>query len=180
MADLAGISRKEAKKANFAIIYGSGIKNLATFLECSLARARVIQNSIFEAAPEIYTFIKAAEQKISSKGFVQNWLGRRYEIEDPRFHYRAPNRLIQGGAAEVIKVAMNKVDDFLLDKNSKLILTVHDELIFDMAEEERPLIPKLLELMETAYPYKRLPLTASAKTSSKNLYDMEKLENKKE
>lgn len=66
-----------------------------------------IQQSIFRSAPEIKDFLKSVQRTAESRGYIWNWFGRRYYFTDKRFSYKAPNHLIQGGAAEVIKIAMN-------------------------------------------------------------------------
>lgn len=130
-----------------------------------------IQQSIFRSAPEIKDFLKQVQRTAESRGYIRNWLGRRYYFTDKRFSYKAPNHLIQGGAAEVIKIAMNRVDDYLADKESKLLLSIHDELILEVKYGEEYVVEEVKKIMESVYPFKRLPLLVDVEYSEKNLAD---------
>lgn len=170
-ADLSGLKRSEAKNANFAIIYGAGIAKQAAMMKIDEMRARQIRAQIFAAAPEIEVFIKRAMRVAENRGFVVNWLGRRCHFDDPRFAYRAPNAIIQGGAADVVKVAMNRVDDRLRGMKTKLIMNVHDELDLEVHESEASVLPEIKQIMESVYPHRFLPLTVSPSHSFKSLAD---------
>lgn len=136
-----------------------------------IRKAYDIQQSIFRAAPEIKDLLKSVQRTAENRGYVRNWLGRRYQFNDKRWCYRAPNHLIQGAAAEVIKIAMNRVDDLLMGCESKMILTIHDELIFEIKFGEEHLVDKIKEIMESVYPYNRLPLLVDVEYSYTNLCD---------
>jgi DNA polymerase-1 len=170
-AEIGGVSRTEAKMCNFATLYGSGVKNLSEKLGCSEAHARKVRDSIFHSAPEIPEFIRRVIDMAEKRGYIFNWFGRRYQFPDRDWSYRAPNYLIQGGTADVNKIALNRLSDFLEGMRSRLILTIHDEAVFEIHEEEALLIPRLKEIMETVYPYKYLPLTCSVEYSFKSLAD---------
>jgi DNA polymerase-1 len=79
-------------------------------------------------------------------------MGRRCYINDRNFAYKLPNHLIQGGCADVVKVSMNELDDFLEDKKSRMVLQVHDEILFEVHESELDLVPKFKAIMESIYP----------------------------
>lgn len=138
-----------------------------------IRKAYDIQQSIFKAAPEIKDLLKSIQRTAETRGYIRNWLGRRYYFTDKAWAYRAPNHYIQGGAAEVIKIAMNRVDEYLLDKKSKLILSIHDELVIEVAYGEEFVIDEIKKIMESIYPYKRLPLLVDVEYSTKNLADKE-------
>lgn len=170
-AEMAGCTRKQAKTVNFLTLYGGGQKKLAEDLGVSLDKAKKIQDSIFQAAPEILEFknkvISAAERHKK----IFNWLGRKSDFPNKRMCYKAPNTLIQGGANDIVKVAM--VNCFQLLKNYKtdLLFNIHDELVFEMHKSEAHLIPILKDIMQSAYPYRRLPMTCGAEYSFKSLAD---------
>jgi DNA polymerase I-like protein with 3'-5' exonuclease and polymerase domains len=82
-----------------------------------------------------------------------------------------PNHYIQGGCGDVCKLAMNKISSLLKPHKSNMLLQVHDELIIEMKYGEEDLIPKILNIMETAYPENSLPLTAGVDFSNKNWFD---------
>lgn len=136
-----------------------------------IEQAYRIQSSIFKAAPEIKDFLKKVQSTAENRGYVRNWLGRRYYFSDKRYSYKAPNHLIQGGAAEIIKIAMNQVDEYLKDKKSRLLLSIHDELIIEVYYGEEYVIEDIKNIMENIYPYKRLPLLVEVEYSEKNLAD---------
>lgn len=172
-ADLAGITRREAKTVNFATLYGSGIANLAGRLGVSQSRAREIRDSIFKAAPEIRTFIRRVTDAAEKRGWVANWFGRKCSFPDTRFSYRAPNYIIQGGVADIVKVGMNRVAMLLKDKRSKMVLNVHDEIILECVEDEAYLLPEVKRTLEGVYPHRFLPLTWGVAHSFKSLADKE-------
>ena len=88
-----------------------------------------------------------------------------------RFAYKAPNYLIQGGCADIIKLAMNEIDDFLLPYKSRMLLQIHDELLFKVHKSELDIVPSLVNIMERVYPHKHLPLTAGVSYSWKSWAD---------
>jgi DNA polymerase-1 len=170
-ADLVGIPRSLAKNANFAKLYGSGLARLAKTIGKTTAEAQAIVDAIDAAAPEVRILTRRATRTAEERGYVVNWLGRRCFFDDPRLCYRAANALIQGGAADVVKVAMPRVRELLKGRRSKLILNVHDELDCLVHDSEKDVLPKIKEIMETVYPYRYLPLTVSPSFSYKSLAD---------
>lgn len=173
-AELAGISRQEAKSVNFGIIYGQGIPALAAKLGVTREKAEDIQNSLFRAEPKIKKFIDDVRKTARERGFVFGWDGTRYHI--PRIagkdmSYLMVNHLIQGGSAAITKVALKNCVEFLRPFNSRIILPIHDELVFNIHKSELHLVPELKRIMEEAYPYKRLPMEAEVSHSWASLYD---------
>lgn len=144
---------------------------LRKYNEPLIQKAYDVQQSIFRAAPEIKDLLKSVQKTAEQRGYVRNWLGRRYQFPDKRWAYKAPNHLIQGGAAEIIKIAMNRVDEYLLDKESKMLLSIHDELILEVKYGEEFVIDEIKKIMENIYPYKRLPLLVDVEYSETNLAD---------
>lgn len=171
-ADVAGVSRRDAKTVNFATLYGSGVSSLATRLARSETETRAIRDSIFRAAPEILTFIRRVTDTAEKRGFVVNWFGRRCSFPDARLAYRASNYLIQGGCADIVKLAMNRIHRYLQAFKTCLVLTIHDELVLEgPPEEAATVIPAVKEIMEKAYPAKHVPLTCGVDYSFKSLAD---------
>jgi DNA polymerase-1 len=165
MADQAKITRKQAKAGNFANIYGSGLTKFAQTLGCTEPQAKAIREVIFMAAPEIKPFIQRMTKEVEERGFSINWAGRRCTFLDRRFSYKATNYVIQGGGADVIKIAMVKIDRLLEGKKSKLLLSIHDECVCEIHKDELNLIPEIKHTMEISYPAKHLPLTVSIEHS---------------
>ena len=170
------ITRKQAKTANFAVLYGSGDANLAANLKVSKDRAKAIREAIFAASPNMKRFMYKVQERARIAGHIKNWLGRIIHFPVPRpgekeFYYRAPNALIQGGCADVNKVAMNEIDDLLADRETRQVLCIHDELVFEMKYGEEHLIPEIKSIMERVYKHKNLNLTATVEYSEKSLAD---------
>jgi DNA polymerase-1 len=169
------IDRKQAKMSNFLTIYGGGDKKLAEGLKCSLAKARAIRAAIREAVPEMDEFTRAVIRTAETRGFIFNWLGRRCYVPNKNFAYKGPNSLIAGGCADVMKVAMNNIDERLLTAKSRIVMTVHDELPLEVHESEIQTVPRMTqEFMETAFPSQYVRLTTSPEWSDKSLADKKK------
>ena len=209
-AEVANISRKEAKTVNFLSIYGGGVVKLAQnlygtkgskaqlgaiykkmfgwrlsdeeqrawptvtdelrqFNEPVIRKAYDVQQSVFRAAPEIKDFLKAVQRTAETRGYIRNYYGRRYYFTDKRYAYKAPNHLIQGSAADIIKTAMNRVDEYLKDKESKLLLSIHDELIIEVKNDEEFVINEIKNIMEGIWINRRLPLLVDVEISRKNM-----------
>ena len=155
-------ARRKAKAVNFGIVYGISDFGLAEQLEIGVPEARAIIKAFFEAYPEIWTFRQKIIETVQDKGYVTTITGRkRYlpQINDPNYQTRefakraAMNAPIQGSAADLIKLAMIKVDEFLTLNHyqTKLILQVHDELIFALHHDEEHIIKKIVEIMENVF-----------------------------
>jgi len=138
-----------------------------------LHKAKGVQDAIFAAAPELKVFTKAVIESAKNRGYIFNFFGRRYQFPDKKFAYKAPNHLIQGSCADAMKIAMNRIDELLLDYKTKMILTIHDELVLEVFYGEEFLIPQVKAIMEKAYPWKKLPTKVSVEWSNKSLADKE-------
>lgn len=171
-ADLAGISRKQAKTANFALLYGSGNKLMADRLGITEDEAKGIRRAIFDAAPEVEELIRQVMSVAEKRGFVTNWFGRRCDIREKEKSYRGPNYLIQGGCADIVKIAMNRCARLLRDYETDMVLSIHDEIVFEGPKDESlVVIPKVKHIMETVFTSKHLPLTCGVDHSTVSLAD---------
>lgn len=168
-------TRSRAKNGNFALIYGSGNAKLAQTIGCSVEEAAKLRTSIYTVAPEIKSLIRRVMNTAERRGYVFNWMGRRYFFPDKKFAYKAPNYLVQGGCADLVKLVMNRLADYLRGRKSRMLLQVHDELLFEIHESESHIIPDLVSIMEAAYPYKHLPLTVSQSYSLTNWAELKSL-----
>jgi len=170
-ADLVGITRKLAKTLNFAVLYGSGADKMAAMLGISVSEARRLKAHYFANLPYVERFIFQVRNVGRSRGYVRNWYGRHCHIARPDWAYILPNHLIQGGCADVVKIAMNRCDDFLLEKKarSRMILQVHDEILFEVHKNEIDLVPELQKIMEDVYPGRNgMRLEGSVEWSAKS------------
>jgi DNA polymerase I-like protein with 3'-5' exonuclease and polymerase domains len=172
-AQLMGVTRKEAKTLNFMLLYGGGAQKLADELGISLEKAKELKRLYFSKLPKVRAFIEAVTNTAKTRGHVFNWFGRRLHFPNPEHAYRAPNAVIQGGCADVTKIALNRTDDKIkeLKLKTRLILTVHDEIILNVPPDELHFIPVVKEIMESAYPYRNIQLTCSVFYSQKSLAD---------
>ena len=154
--------RYKAKSVNFGIIYGQGAFGLAENLGISRTEAKTIIDNYKKEFPGITQYMASTIQFAKEKGYVETLMGRKRwlrDINSSNFTVRgfaernAINSPIQGSAADMVKLAMIKVQAAIKKNNlkSKMILQVHDELIFDTLKEEAEEMKKLiLENMENA------------------------------
>ena len=156
------LQRRRAKTVNFGIVYGISDWGLGDQLGIGPKEAKEIINSFNESFPEVNVFFKDIIDNATQDGFVSTLFGRRRylrEIHDSNYQVRefakraAMNAPIQGTAADLIKIAMIKIHGKLKQGNykSKMVLQIHDELIFKVDKSEQEIIYKMVkECMENA------------------------------
>jgi DNA polymerase-1 len=156
--------RRKAKMVNFGIIYGISAFGLSQRLSIPRGEAKEIIDAYWMEFPKIKIFMDSAINKARETKYVETILGRRRYLRDINsqnlvdrgFAERnAINAPIQGSAADMIKVAMINIHDFLKKEKlqSKMILQVHDELVFDALKSEIDYLKQRVdELMCTAIP----------------------------
>ena len=154
--------RSQAKTVNFGIIYGQGAFALAEQTGLSRTEAKQMIDSYYENYPKLKIFMTEQVEKARKNGFVETILGRKRHLKDinsnnfvVRGHAErnAVNAPIQGSAADVIKIAMIDIDRALSEGGfkTKMLLQVHDELLFEVPEEEiEPIKALIKEKMESA------------------------------
>lgn len=148
--------RRRAKAINFGIIYGISAFGLAANLGISRTEAKDYIDTYFAEYPEIKQYMTNTQQFVEANGYVTTPFGRKVYIPglDNRatksFALRAAiNAPIQGGAADIIKMAMIRVDKALKQSNldATLLLQVHDELVFEVADKD---VDATVQLVKTA------------------------------
>ena len=169
--------RRQAKAVNFGIVYGISDFGLATQLGITRKAAQAFIDKYLQTYPGIQQYMNSIVDFCDKNGYVKTITNRRREIpeiHDKSFTMRsfgkraAMNAPIQGSAADLIKIAMIKVDKAMKQANvkSKMLLQVHDELIFDVVEEEKEIMAKLVkETMENAM-HLSVPLKAECQFGS--------------
>ena len=162
LTDVDKTMRRSAKTANFGILYGISAFGLAKRLGIPRKEANELIQEYFNKYPQIKTFIDSTIEKVKELGYTETLYGRRRylpEINSDNAQIRAyaernaVNTPIQGTAADIIKNAMLLVDKELSEKGlkCKLILQVHDELVFDVPEGENEILPPILkQVMENS------------------------------
>ncbi len=166
LKDVTGDMRRNAKMVNFGIIYGISAFGLADRLNISRTEAKGIIENYFMQYPQVKEYMDDSIESARSKGYVETVLGRRRYLRDINsanqtvrgFAERnAINAPIQGSAADMIKIAMINIHHALKKKKlqSKMLLQVHDELVFDVFKPELEEVKELvLDKMKTALPLK--------------------------
>ena len=156
------LMRRQAKAINFGIDYGMSAFGLAENLNIPVGIARDFIDSYFEKYPNVKKYMDDTVAKCEQTGYVTTLLNRRREIPEIKHRNRnikefgkraAMNAPVQGSAADLIKVAMINVYNQLNKRNlkSKLILQIHDELIFNVPLEEKNEVMQIVkEQMEQA------------------------------
>ena len=149
--------RRKAKAINFGIIYGISQYGLAKQIGVSNVEAEEFLNSYFLKFPEIKEYMNTTIKFCRKSGYVNNIFGRRTYltgINDKNYNIRnfqeraAINAPIQGSASELMRLAMIRIDNKLADKKntrSKILLQIHDELIFETEESEVKNLSKIIE-----------------------------------
>ena len=159
--------RRKAKAVNFGIVYGQSKYGLAKSIGISNDEAQKFIDKYFETYPKVKEYMLKEIEFVNTHGYVETIFGRkRYlatELASPNYQIRefaqraAINQPLQGTAADLIKMAMIEVDKRLNDSNykTKMIMQVHDELIFEVPKEELDGIKTLvLDAMELNQPLK--------------------------
>lgn len=174
MADMVGVTRKQAKTLNFGLLYGMGKAKLALALGITEDEAGELRKLYFAKLPRVKAFIDRVIGTAERRGYVYNWAGVRYWCEDTQFAYKMPNRIIQGGGSSIMKKAMCELAQVFAAEQaqSRMVITIHDELDFYIHRSEFHLIPRIKSVMESIYPSKHLPLTVSMAHSWKSLGDL--------
>jgi DNA polymerase I len=137
-----------------------------------LYKAEKLRKLYFSKLPMVEKLIDECKTTAADRGFIRTWTGRPIYFKR-NFAYKAPNALIQGGASDVGKIAIIDNVELCSKRKSKLLLAVHDELIFKIHKDEKDLVYDAMEIMKNAFPSKHLPLTVDANIGG-NLWDMEK------
>jgi len=150
-ADMFGVSRKQAKTINFACLYGAGVDKLSTMLGTTKHEASRLRDRYFMALPNVERLIDDVISTGKSRGFVQNWYGRKMYAQK-EFCYALPNHLIQGGGADVVKLAMIEIEKELRGSDIHMVLQVHDQLVFEYPTGmDNTKLKRVKEIMENTY-----------------------------
>lgn len=170
LADVDGEMRRKAKMVNFGIIYGITAFGLSQRLGISRSEAAAIIDEYFKQYPGVKQYMDEAIEKARQQGYAETLLGRRRYLKDINSKNRtvrsfaernAINTPLQGTAADLIKVAMINIQHRIKQENlqSKMVLQVHDELVFDVFKPELKSLQVLVEHeMKTALPSLRVPI----------------------
>lgn len=173
MDDVSSDLRRQAKAVNFGIIYGISGWGLAKQLGCPPGEANTFINKYLDTFSEIRDFMDEAKDEAKANEFVMTLYGRK--CFTPNINAKIPalragaeraaiNAPIQGTAADVMKLAMTRIPKALSQQNlkAKMLLQVHDELIFDVPNEELEAVSKIVKAEMEAVADFDVPLIAEA------------------
>ncbi|MCU4439411.1 DNA polymerase I [Acinetobacter lwoffii] len=159
LEDVTNDQRRQAKAVNFGLLYGMSEFGLIRQLGFTRQESQDYIKQYFHRYPGIYDYMQRTRQVALEQGFVETLLGRRLytpDIDARNMMVRkaaeraAINAPLQGSAADIIKMAMVEVDKMLPKDQAKMLLQVHDELVFEVDEDiADELAPKLAEVMQS-------------------------------
>lgn len=159
-ADVTEDQRTAAKTVNFSLVYGQGDDASAAALKISVSEAKAFKRRYFNNLPEVNPFIQTVQEVVKQRGYVRNFYNRRRRLKSDEA-YKATNALIQGWAADYIKSKMVLLYRYLTNGGflSRILMVVHDEVIFEIHETEEHIVPVLRWLLSDFKLY-RVPITA--------------------
>lgn len=167
----ADAKRNIAKTVNFGLLYGMGQKKLSETLGITTKEAKEIIDKYFNSFPTVRAYFRSIVDNSKEFGYVETLLGRRryfdYENAAPMFRAayerESVNSVFQGSASDLIKLSMNKIHRVIEDEglNAKMLLQIHDELIFEVNEDEAEVLGnRFKEIMQSIMEL-NIPLKAS-------------------
>lgn len=159
--DVTPEMRRRAKVINFGILYGMGVNTLKANLGTDRAEAQKFYNDYFETFTGIASYVEKTKREAARKGYTETFFGRRRYFEGIRSRLpqikaaaerMAINAPMQGTQADVIKIAMHRIDDYIrgekLEKDVHMLLQVHDELIFEIRTGKvKAVVPEISSIM---------------------------------
>ena len=168
--EVSSDQRRNAKTVNFSIIYGAGATNLSRQLSINRVEAKTLIENYFAQYKGLKKYMDDTLDFARENGYVITMLGRKRILRDitskngmmrSNAERMAINTPIQGTAADMIKIAMIKIDAAFKSKKlkSRMIIQVHDELVFDVVQEELELVKQLVsQEMREAIPGLKVPI----------------------
>lgn len=176
VADMAGVRRSLAKNGRFAKQYGAGIPKISETLGVSEEVARKICDALEAQAPVMTAYSNGLTRFVKQNKWGYDWLGRRFYF-DRGFEYKAFNYRIQGGCAEILKIAICEMGKWLKENarpETFMLIPIHDEIVLNVHESDRWILPFLKDIMIRAQRDKKhLAMNVSVHTGA-NFYDLEK------
>ncbi len=176
-AEVTDEMRENAKRVNFGIVYGMSPYGLAKDLGLEPRMAEAFIQEYFLRYPRVKSYLEGQIEHVREHGYVTTLLGRRRYI--PEVHNKnlavrqfaerqAINAPIQGSAADLIKVAMVRIDGRMKEEGlrSRMILQVHDELVFEMTKKEERVLPELVRREMEGVMELRVPLKVTLKAGA--------------
>ncbi len=167
--DEAKERRNIAKSINFGLLYGMGARKLSQTIGVTPKEAKSYIDSYFASFPTVKNYLESIQKSAKEDGYVKTLLGRKrfFDYENANafvkasFQRESVNTLFQGSAADLIKLSMNKLQMEMNTNKGKMLLQIHDELIFEVKEEHtQEFAQQAKNIMENIYKLK-IPLKCS-------------------
>lgn len=179
-------NRDTAKTMTFRLIYGAGGETIGVAIGhpkgswAAKTQGKAAKEAYFRLLPSFDRWMKNVQGAARQRGYVFNWLGRvlRY-VNTGGFGietwFKSPNGVIQSGIGDTLKVAMNRIQTLLEERKckTKMLLPVHDALLFDVHNSEMWLLPLIDDILKNVYPARMLGLEVDAGYSRVSWADLE-------
>lgn len=153
VSKMMNISRGDAKHLNLGIMYTMGADKLSKKLKIPLDHAKSIMYRYYKTFTNVRGFTRRAAEVAEGRTYVRTILGRRARFPDPRWSYRAANRIIQGSSADILKWKMCKINQWIEHNNYSdvvhMLLNIHDAIVFQIHKDYSHLIPQIGHMFAT-------------------------------
>lgn len=162
VAKAANVDRQKGKTINQLLLTGGGVGALAAQLGCTRTEAQGLFDQYFKAMPEVRRLQKESAHTFRARGYVKTIMGRRCRLERADLDYKAINRLLQGGNADIMKRSLVQIDALLRNEPDLVMTnTVHDSIDFDCEPSERgeKLYREALDIMRAYGPDSEFPIS---------------------
>lgn len=154
MATELGMARQDVKTLTYTLQYGGGVNRLSNVFKVSPGRATAIRDDYFARYPGFRTATQNAATAVKRRGYVKYWTGRRrhFAYGEEESH-KAFNAVIQGGAAEIVKRTMLRLEEEVDGPDCRMLLQVHDSVVFEIKTDKvDEYVPKIKKVMEAVEP----------------------------
>ena len=149
-AEMLGIPRNAAKRINFSVIYGIGAKHLAENLRVPLETGKEYLEKYHGLYTGFRRLMNECEEFAKQNGYIEMWTGRVRHFNTPDCDpHKAMSNLVQGGVAEIVRVAISRLYPAIKDIGGNMLLQVHDSVIFEVPDEQLQVaLPTIKMIME--------------------------------
>lgn len=148
MSKELGMSRQETKGLVYSIQYGAGVNRISNIFDVSRQEAQTIINNFYKTYPGFRKMTRACESLVKKNSYLRLLSGRRRHFRNDSEARKSFNSLIQGGAADLVERAMVRIFKQIDSDDCKMLLQVHDSIIFEMKEDRvMEFVPAIIKLM---------------------------------
>lgn len=154
MASELGMERRDVKTLTYSLQYGGGVNRISNVFGVTPERAKQIRDNYFDTYPGFRRMANKASKAALKRGYVKTFTGRRRHFLNPTEEsHKAFNSVVQGGAAEIVKHAMLRLEDQVDGDECRMLLQVHDSVVFEIRSDKvQEYVPRIKRTMETVTP----------------------------